>query len=512
MMTTIGVLGTFVGIMKGLAEFDVQHINESIPALLDGLKTAFVTSAVGMIGAILFKAIQLTVEGGRGTAPSAVGPADILAALKDIESASLRSGAEQVEAVTRLRAAIASDGDGSLLTQIQKVRTTLQDGQEAQLKEFRTFAAAVAEMGSKALIEALKEVIQDFNAKITEQFGDNFKRLNEAVGAMVAWQDRYRTHVEELEARHRAAMDGLAASEASLGAIATHSARIPETMEALGALLTEGNRMLAELEARLAAVAGLRDKALEAFPVIEGNIRQLTEGFAGHVVGAVAAARQSLADQQASYESLAQGFDGLRLSAVQIEATVREEAHRLLAGLRSDLEQQNQLHGQLVTEMAGRTRDQFSAIADQFATSTKAVVQTSEQALQLQLSAFKTLEGGYRELKDNTEQVQDTFRKQLDKALEEMGRELQKALTQQGAAVDAAAKQMERITAEAWERTQTAMNKQIEALDAQLQKELERAITALGQPLASLSEKFVADYAPLTDRLREVVRMAEAGR
>jgi len=40
----------------------------------------------------------------------------------------------------------------------------------------------MAENNSKALIEALQEVIRDFNAKINEQFGENFKQLNEAVG------------------------------------------------------------------------------------------------------------------------------------------------------------------------------------------------------------------------------------------------------------------------------------------------------------------------------------------
>src|SRR5262249_53970101 len=45
-------------------------------------------------------------------------------------------------------------------------------------------------------------------------------------------------------------------------------------------------------------------------------------------------------------------------------------------------------------------------------------------------------------------------------------------------------------------------------LDKALQKELNDALTSLGKQLASLSEKFVEDYRPLTDRLREVVRLA----
>ena len=38
-----GVLGTFVGIFMGLLEFDTARLENSVPLLLDGLKTAFYT-------------------------------------------------------------------------------------------------------------------------------------------------------------------------------------------------------------------------------------------------------------------------------------------------------------------------------------------------------------------------------------------------------------------------------------------------------------------------------------
>jgi hypothetical protein len=50
-----GILGTFCGIYIGLQQFDVLDINGSIPSLLDGLKTAFITSIAGSIASILMK-------------------------------------------------------------------------------------------------------------------------------------------------------------------------------------------------------------------------------------------------------------------------------------------------------------------------------------------------------------------------------------------------------------------------------------------------------------------------
>nr|HPK45204.1 MotA/TolQ/ExbB proton channel family protein [Spirochaetota bacterium] len=51
--TTLGILGTFVGIFIALMNFDVNNITTSIPYLLGGLKTAFLTSILGIIFSLI---------------------------------------------------------------------------------------------------------------------------------------------------------------------------------------------------------------------------------------------------------------------------------------------------------------------------------------------------------------------------------------------------------------------------------------------------------------------------
>lgn len=53
LVSTLGVLGTFLGITIGLLNFNPQNLPKSIPDLLDGLKTAFYTSLAGMIGSVI---------------------------------------------------------------------------------------------------------------------------------------------------------------------------------------------------------------------------------------------------------------------------------------------------------------------------------------------------------------------------------------------------------------------------------------------------------------------------
>lgn len=52
-IVSLGVLGTFLGIAIGLYHFDVTDIKTSLPLLLEGLKTAFITSGVGIFFSII---------------------------------------------------------------------------------------------------------------------------------------------------------------------------------------------------------------------------------------------------------------------------------------------------------------------------------------------------------------------------------------------------------------------------------------------------------------------------
>lgn len=56
-ISTLGVLGTFLGITRGLMSFDTASLDQSIPILLDGLKTAFFTSLLGMSGSLILNRI-----------------------------------------------------------------------------------------------------------------------------------------------------------------------------------------------------------------------------------------------------------------------------------------------------------------------------------------------------------------------------------------------------------------------------------------------------------------------
>ena len=40
------------------------------------------------------------------------------------------------------------------------------------------------------LVEALRDVVQDFNARINEQFSENFKHLNAGAAKLMVWHEQ----------------------------------------------------------------------------------------------------------------------------------------------------------------------------------------------------------------------------------------------------------------------------------------------------------------------------------
>lgn len=52
--TGLGILGTFIGLSIGLVTIDTKKLQESVERLLGGMSTAFITSLLGLLAAVLF--------------------------------------------------------------------------------------------------------------------------------------------------------------------------------------------------------------------------------------------------------------------------------------------------------------------------------------------------------------------------------------------------------------------------------------------------------------------------
>lgn len=358
-LTIVGVLGTFIGIYVGLQEFNTEDLQNSIRELLDGLKLAFGTSIVGIASALLLKgiispliqtlqrrddqdpieevidkfifALENVETSGESNLSSkldglikAVKNEDrdtgtVLGGIDDIKTA-LTGETERaiptqlqnlVEVVSESRLNIIekslSDEEGNLLTELRSLKKEISTKHDRLREEFQQFsknvAESVAKLATDELIEALKKVIEEFNAKIQEQFGENFKHLNEAVGRTVEWQEQYRQQMDELADEFRIAAQSIEQSRAALASTAQSLMTIEDQSESLVTIAEKLDPILHTLNDQLEAFSELRQKALAAFPEIEGRLNGLTTKFSSVVQSAIKDSHESMEGQRTELET-----------------------------------------------------------------------------------------------------------------------------------------------------------------------------------------------------------------
>ena len=555
-VTVIGVLGTFGGIAIGLFLFDTENIEASVPALLEGLKVAFYSSIVGILGSILLKGVALNRQRKQASSKKPQGATidDLAETLKAIYEIQQSEGEKTRETLHAIEKSLTGDGDSTVLTQLQKLRTTFIDA-------FKDFATQMAENNTQALIKALEEVMRDFNAKINEQFGDNFKQLNEAVGRINDWQEQYRQQMDKLAAEFRIAADSIEKSRQSLEIIAERSDAIVSSAEKLGPILQTLRDQIQEMDARLEAFSALADNARNAFPIIEGRLNQLTVDFSQAVKKTIDDShdsmkkqREAIGDQSQQLEEMVESTSTrLQEMTDDFSKVVREtidDSHDSMEKQREAIGDQSQQLKEMVENTSNHIQRQTEDIFQKTTSRIEEVIESTFQGLkgtledqfeQLKSIVIETKQGLADTLQNQSTQL-ETMVKNTSTRLQEMTAEFSQAVTKTiddshdsmedqrealqnftgviGDVIQNTSQELESINRQLRTETErvfresadhiTQLTSQLATnLDSALETQLTKSIESLGSQLTSLSKQFVEDYRPLTNQLRNVVRIAE---
>ena len=413
-LTKLGASGTFLGIFVALFGFDPNNIDEGIPVFLGGMRIAFLTSVSGMLFSIILDRRVSNIinnDAGIGDLIIAVNDGNHLLSTK-IDSVS--------GSINDLEKSISGDGDGSLLNQLTLQRSNLNDKFMDLTDEFKTFAKLQAENNTKALVEAIREVIGDFNAKINEQFGENFKELNAAVGDLVGWQENYKDVVEKSFTQFQHAVESIDNSKEVLELIHKRyqdNLTINDEVKSTLALLKIEHE---SLEEKMQAFVQLAQEAKTAFPLIDDNIDRLTNGFSDKV--------------ESSIEAVTEAYKIQTDNNIKVVEEMNSATDSALSAMKDAVENSNESIVDAANLMKQSVDESMTNIADR-------VVQ------------------GFNDSMINVEQLQQKF-------------------------------------ADSMEGT-------IVQIDDALRQELEKSLQSLGSQLASLSKRFVDDYADLTNRMRK---------
>ena len=504
LLTSLGILGTFIGIVIGLLNFDPtqSQLEASIGKLLDGLKTAFITSITGMGAGILFKVLSTTLlKPAEAESEPEVGPADILAKLD-----------EQTRLLQATRDAVAGSEESSLAGQMKLLRTDLADRHRDDRKAFDDFAEQVkllhtdladrhrddrqafdafadhlweqlkefAQMMSRSateqVVKALTEVIANFNQKITEQFGDNFKRLDASVQKLVEWQEGYRQQLKQLHVLYEQSVQSITKIDSAVAHIAESSSSIPDSMEKLADIVNTASHQVAELERHLTAFAQLRDRAVEAVPQMQAHVEEITREISASV---------NVASEH--YKALLENSDSYLKAqddkAQEILATFTEAGVRVQRDLQAE-------HQQLLVNSDSYSKEQNAKSQEMLAVfmDTSERVQRDTQSVQQQVA-------------DSIQQMQS----QVEASVNEV-------LGAQNQAVSQGVERLHEHMRQSASRTGEAVNAQLEALDQLMNQEIERVMNEMGRALAQIAGKFTEDYSELTEAMRGIVERGGARR
>ena len=266
-LTSIGIFFTFLGILISLQGFDVENINQSIPKLLNGLKLAFLSSVIGLGLSVLYRLIE--ANGQKEQIAGEVTAGDLLGELKQLNTNTIA-----------VKESLTGDSESSLSTQFGKLRN-----------DFRDFAEKMKEDGTQALVKALEEVIKDFNQKISEQFGENFKQLNEAVGALLKWQEEYKNQVQKLTEAFDKTQLGIQNVEES-------ASKIPEHMQKVETAFEKTDERVGQLYEGIGTFSELRETAKNAVPELKESIDTMTTGMKESINSQVEVLKEQLNSMQ----------------------------------------------------------------------------------------------------------------------------------------------------------------------------------------------------------------------
>lgn len=428
-LTTTGIFATFIGIAAGLSGFDAKHILESVPALLDGLKTAIWGSVAGVFWALTIK-YRLYIFGIGSKAPE-VGQGG--ATVDDI-----------VKSLGGIYWALAGNEDSTLVSQLKLMRQETRDGLDALKKSQTEALQMLSKMGSAALVEALQEVIRDFNARINEQFGENFKHLNEGVAALLVWQEQHKAHVEAVSSRLDQVVENSALITENHQRIVSQATAFTATAEGLSSLLEALETQKEQILAYASSLGELLNSAQGSIPKIEERIVAIS--------------------------------DQLGRASTQSQETLARSVEENATNIKRTLENAN-------------------------LTAAKAQEQHSQQISQLVTELDKRISAMIRKLDDTTTRNQEFLTRAVEESAASVKRTLEASSEASRKAVEAHAQEISQLVAKT--------KKQIDQLDEALGVELTKSLDAMGGQLAALSEKFVSDYGPLTEKLRKIVAIAE---
>ena len=507
-LPSIGILGTFIGVLVAVSQFDTSPdgMIQSLGVIMQGLKIAFSTSIYGLAGSII---VRFHAKSSAGSEIE-VGPDEILEAIR-------KGNSEAKEGNATLVNAIAGDADGSLNNQLRLMRQDLTD-----------FAKTVAEANTTAFIDALKQAIADFNQNLTEQFGENFAKLNEAVGKLLEWQENNKKDMESLRDTLDKFVSAARDTSTAIQEIEKSTASIPNTVSGLAELLTKLDAQIDDIEQRLSVFAEISEKASSALPEIREILLEYTNGLRDSMDGILNQVKEITDSQEVGFNNLTQSYETIaskiEASGQSIEDTFSKltdelseattKTSQLVLDTSSQVIEQNRAaaaeHDQLIKAASAEIQENIKAVVENAVSDITNVSNATSNELSRLMS--ESSENATRILNSHSDAVDD-LKRQLSATVsgfaDDFNTQLASSMESQNSAINDFSERLKN----AYESSNSKLEKLISDYFAEMQQRvdqtLDREMQELASRLGAISKRIADDYGPLTDQIRRIVELGE---
>lgn len=448
--STIGVLGTFVGISIGLWNFDTNDIASSVPLLLSGMKIAFVTSIIGMSASIFMKYITLKNE-----------------------------DEENIDDIMELF--------NTMITESRNVNNTLLLNQ----KQTENVLTKVSEIWSKhqeKLTIELKNEIRNLNnnnlAKQEEligefkKLGECFTLLNSGVNNLLTWQENYKESIELTTKELENVIQTLNNFDKSVESIANNSSLIKENNENLSDVLKEINKTQDIIIKSNESIIEISDKAKESIPYINEHFINLNNK---------------------TKESTAYLENTISQNLNHIKSYLEKITEEVLLKTTQSIYENNRQFKYEISEHISQCKMLIYNLKD-------LIPDINEHLLATQKRFNKTLINFNEEVQNSFKENTSEINKQIE-VLKETTNYINNALDN---TIYESTKRLENITVATSNQIKTMADemqklcaRKIEKLDNTLIEEFTDVLSCLAGQLVTISEGFSEDYYRLLEELKE---------
>ena len=448
--STIGVLGTFVGISIGLWKFNPNDITSSVPLLLSGMKIAFATSIIGMAASIFMKYIALKNE-----------------------------DEENIDDIMELF--------NTMIAESRNVNNTLIENQKQTENALNKVSEIWASHQENLTVELKSEILNLNNNTISTQeeligefkkLGECFTLLNSGVNNLLTWQENYKETIENTTKELETVIQTIHNADESIESISKNSSLIKENNEKLSEVLKEINKTQNVIIESNKSIIEISNTAKESIPQINEhftNIDNRTKESTAYL--------QTLISENLN----------------NIKSYLEKITEDVLSKTTQSIYENNRQFKYEISEHISQCKMLIYSLKDLIPDINEHLLSTQKRFNKTLIHFNEEVQNSLREntleinkqvqlLKENTANINNT----LDDTISESTKRLENITIATSNQIKTMAEEMEKLCV-----------RKIEKLDNTLIEEFTDALSCLAGQLVTISEGFSEDYYRLLEELKE---------